>query len=406
MTNRDAAIQIVRVLKKAGFTALLAGGCVRDMLLKRRAKDYDIATDAQPGDVIRLFRRTLKVGAKFGVIIVMIKDQQVEVATFRTESGYIDGRHPENVSFTNAKEDALRRDFTINGMFYDPVSRKVLDFVGGQKDLAKAVIRTIGKPRERFSEDYLRMLRAVRFAVQLGFRIHKATFEAVTENAHKIKGISGERIRMELEGMMACPNRALGFRMLVKSGLAKRIFKELSDNQFDLAASVLDKLGVKADFALTLACVYAGCETKKALDSCRELRLSRGQIKQIRFLLDNRSTLLIDNMSLGRLKMLMAEPYFEDLYQFQKAIQKAAAPGRNALSQLIRLRRRVNAMGQTELKPKPLLDGHELISLGTMPGPKLGQLSQEMYIAQLEMKIATKSQAASWVKDWLAKHDI
>ncbi len=154
MTNKQAAIKIIKRLQRNGFQALLAGGCVRDMLLDRRAKDYDVATDARPKDVIRLFKRTLKVGAKFGVVIVLIEGRQVEVATFRTETGYADGRHPGAVAFTTAAEDAGRRDFTINGMFYEPLQKEVIDYVDGQADLRAKIVRTIGRPAERFSEDY------------------------------------------------------------------------------------------------------------------------------------------------------------------------------------------------------------------------------------------------------------
>ncbi|MFC1793885.1 CCA tRNA nucleotidyltransferase [Planctomycetota bacterium] len=195
MTNRQAAIKVIKRLQRSGFQALLAGGCVRDMLLGRRAKDYDVATNAQPKDVIELFNRTLKVGAKFGVVIVLIEGQQVEVATFRTETGYTDGRHPGSVEFTTAAEDASRRDFTINGMFYDPLKKEVIDYVDGQADLKSRIIRTIGKPAERFGEDYLRMLRAVRFSTQLSFEIESSTWSAVCRNAKKIAGISGDGIR-------------------------------------------------------------------------------------------------------------------------------------------------------------------------------------------------------------------
>ena len=190
MTNKQAAIKVIERLQQSGYQALLAGGCVRDMLLRRRAKDYDVATSARPKDVIRLFRRTLKVGAKFGVVIVLIEDRQVEVATFRTETGYVDGRHPGSVKFTTAAEDAGRRDFTINGMFYDPLEKQVIDYVGGQKDLSRRTVRTIGEPSERFSEDYLRMLRAIRFSTQLNFAIESSTWSVVCRNARKITKIS------------------------------------------------------------------------------------------------------------------------------------------------------------------------------------------------------------------------
>ena len=194
MSNQQAAIEIVRHLQQHGWQALLAGGCVRDMLLGRPAKDYDVATNARPDEVMRLFPRTLKVGAKLGVVIVLTRGRQVEVATFRSEAGYEDGRHPGQVRFTSAAEDAGRRDFTINGMFYDPLRQQVIDYVGGQADLERRIIRTIGDPDERFGEDYLRMLRAVRFSTQLDFPVESATWAAVKRNAANISRISGERI--------------------------------------------------------------------------------------------------------------------------------------------------------------------------------------------------------------------
>ncbi len=178
MSNKQAAIEVIQELQRHGYQALLAGGCVRDMLLGRPAKDYDVATDARPDDVMRLFYRTLKVGAKFGVVIVLTRGRQVEVATFRSEAGYEDGRHPTRVDFTSVAEDASRRDFTINGMFYDPLKEQVIDYVGGQADLRNRIIRTIGDPDERFGEDYLRMLRAIRFSTQLGFEIEPHTYSA------------------------------------------------------------------------------------------------------------------------------------------------------------------------------------------------------------------------------------
>jgi poly(A) polymerase len=404
MTNRQAAIQVIKRLQQSGFQALLAGGCVRDMLLRRRAKDHDVATDAQPQDVIKLFKRTLKVGAKFGVVIVLIEDQQVEVATFRTEAGYTDGRHPGSVEFATAAEDAGRRDFTINGMFYDPLQRKVIDYVDGQADLKGRIVRTIGKPSERFAEDYLRMLRAVRFSTQLGFEIESSTWSAVCGNAKKITQISGERIAMELEGILVHPNRAAGASMLIKSGLANEIFPDFEGEQAKAAIDVLGHLRRKVDFALALAGFFAGCETDFAMRNCRILKLSRRQNKHIKFLLANRGKLLDKQMSLADLKKLLAQPYFSDLYELQRAIQKTKSPGRKNISPLIALRRRINALGDVELQPKPLLDGHELIRLGAVPGPALGQLAQEMYIAQLEGTLQTAEQAKEWANRWLEKH--
>ncbi|TKJ38658.1 MAG: metal-dependent phosphohydrolase [Planctomycetes bacterium B3_Pla] len=404
MTNKQTAIEVIKRLQRNGFQALLAGGCVRDMLLGRRAKDYDVATDAQPTDVIRLFPRTLKVGAKFGVVIVLTEGQQVEVATFRTETGYTDGRRPDSVKFSNAAEDAGRRDFTINGMFYDPLRKKVIDYVEGRADLNSRVVRTIGKPAERFGEDYLRMLRAVRFSTQLGFAVEPATWSAIGANAHSIAKISGERIAMELEGILVDPNRAGGASMLIESGLAGVIFPGLPCEQEKASIAILSQLRKKVDFALALAGFFAGGETDFAVRSCRVLKLSRNRNKHIKFLLSNRGKLLDDRMSLAQLKKILAGPYFWDLYELQRAIQKASDDGRKSITPLIRLRRRIKALGDVELRPKPLLNGHDLIRLGAVPGPGLGQLAEEMYIAQLEGVLKTIGQAEKWTQEWLLKH--
>ena len=401
MTNRQAAIKIIKCLQSNGFEALLAGGCVRDMLLGRTAKDYDVTTNAEPLDVMKLFRRTLKIGAKFGVVIVLEGSEQVEVATFRTEGGYTDGRHPDVIEFTNAAEDASRRDFTINGMFYDPLKKKVIDYVKGQADLKKETIRTVGEPEKRFSEDYLRMLRAVRFSTQLGFKIERKTWSAICENAKAVTKISGERIAMELEAILIDPARSVGVSMLAKSKLAETIFPDLATEKMRSAIKVLASLRQKVDFALALACFFVECSTEFALDKCSILKLSRSQNKHLKFLLANRGTLLNENMSLAELKLIVAEPYFDDLYEMQKAIQKAQ---QKSLAGLVTLKKRIKALGDIELKPKPILNGHDLIQLGAVRGPGLGQLAEEMYIAQLEGELQTSGQAQKWVRKWLQRH--
>jgi len=403
MTNKHAAIKIIRKLKSEGFQALLAGGCVRDMLMGRAAKDYDVATDARPGQVRKLFLRTLEVGAKFGVVIVLMKDKQVEVATFRAEKDYHDGRHPDKVTFTGPGEDAKRRDFTINGMFYDPVEEKVIDYVGGQADLKKRIIRTIGEPGQRFAEDYLRMLRAVRFSTQLGFPIGRSTKAAICSLAVKIKQISGERISAELEGILTHPNRAKGASLLFETGLAQAIFGHFAKEQADAAVNVLGKLRKRIDFPLSLAAFFSNCKTEFALENCRSVKLSRNQLRHIKFLLTNRDRLLDEKISLARLKLILSEPYFWDLYELQRAIQKTR-DDRKALTPLIKLRRRIKALGDVELRPPPILNGHDLIGLGAASGPSLGQLSEEMYIAQLEGEIQTPEEAEKWVQNWLRKH--
>jgi poly(A) polymerase len=403
MTNKQAAIKILKKLRRNGFEALLAGGCVRDMLLGRRAKDYDVATNAQPKNVTKLFKRTLNVGAKFGVTIVLIENHQVEVATFRTENDYIDGRHPGSVKFATAAEDASRRDFTINGMFYDPLKKEVIDYVEGQADLRAKIVRTIGKPAERFSEDYLRMLRAVRFSTQLSFTIEPLTWSAICINASKITQISGERISIELEGILVNPNRSKGASMLFDSGLAEVIFPGLSSQNGKTAIKVLGQLQKKVDYALALAALFVGSRTDFALEMLRILKLSKSQYKHIKFLLANRGKLLDENMSLANLKKILAEPYFDDLYEFQRAIQLTEG-GIASTAPLKNLSKRIKELGGVELRPDPLLNGHDLIRLGAVPGPALGQLSREMYIAQLEGILQSSKQAEQWAKIWLQKH--
>ena len=420
MTSKEAAIKIIKRLHRSGFEALLAGGCVRDMLLRRTASDYDVTTNARPEDVMKIFKRTLKVGAKFGVVIVLIEDKKVEVATFRTETGYADGRHPAAVKFAGAAEDASRRDFTINGMFYDPLKKEVIDYVNGQADLKKELIRTIGRPAKRFGEDYLRMLRAVRFSTQLGFAIEPRTFSAICSSAKNISKISGERIAMELEAILVSPNRSAGVSLLAQSGLAEAIFpgfagesvfaKATPDKKMKLAIEVLSQLRKKSGFPLALACLFAGCPMEFAIEKCKVLKLSRSQTMHIKFLLVNRGKLLDEKMSLAQLKLIVSEPYFWDLYELQRAIQRAvrlSSPSkteRRSVAALVNLRKRIKALGDVELRPKPLLDGHALIRLGAVQGPDLGQLAEEMYIAQLEGKLQRKEQAEQWVQNWLKKH--
>ncbi|MEN8127406.1 MAG: CCA tRNA nucleotidyltransferase [Planctomycetota bacterium] len=401
MSNRDAAYKVVRRLRKEGFQALFAGGCVRDRLLNRPAKDYDVVTNAVPEEVTKCFRRTLQIGAQFGVVMVLTDGQQVEVATFRTEGGYQDGRHPDHVEFGSATEDASRRDFTVNGMFYDPITKEVLDFVDGQKDLEKRILRTIGDPDERFGEDYLRLLRAVRFAVKLEFTIEPATWAAIQKHAPRITGVSAERIATETEQVLSHPNRAAGVQLLIDSGLAAAIFDVFKAESAAFGKTVLQYLPQAVDFPLALAAFWTGFETKEALDHCKKLKLSNDHLKHVRFLLQKRDVLLDAEMAVSKLKLLLHEPYFWDLLTLQKAIQKANGKSTQPLKVI---KKRAMAIDEKDIRPAPLLNGHDLMSLGAAPGPMVGQLAQEMYIAQLEGQIKTKSQAEEWCQNWLAKH--
>ncbi|HEY6167210.1 MAG TPA: CCA tRNA nucleotidyltransferase, partial [Verrucomicrobiae bacterium] len=228
MDLRATATEIVRRLRDAGFAAFFVGGCVRDQLLGREPQDFDIASNARPEDIERLFPRTIPVGKQFGVMLVIEHGRQFQVATFRAESEYRDGRHPESVTFTDAINDARRRDFTVNGLFLDPISDEVHDWVGGQADLQARVVRTIGVAEERFAEDHLRLLRAVRFAAQLGFNIEPVTFAAVKANAAKIQTVSAERVREELLKLFRPPHAGRGLELLRDSGLLEHVLPEIA----------------------------------------------------------------------------------------------------------------------------------------------------------------------------------
>src|SRR5208283_703841 len=241
---KDFATSIVHTLRQRGFQAYLVGGCVRDLLLGREPKDYDVATDATPKQVMGIFPETYAVGAEFGVVLVPVAERDVasnvstqssskfhavEVATFRSDIGYSDGRHPDEVRFSgDPREDVARRDFTINGMLLDPVSGEVLDFVGGRKDLEAGIIRTIGDPDRRFGEDKLRMLRAVRFAARFEYAIDPATFAAMRRLAGEIQVVSRERVRDELTRMLTEGHGRRAFLLLDESGLLKHVLPEIS----------------------------------------------------------------------------------------------------------------------------------------------------------------------------------
>ena len=397
MTNREAALQVVKTLRTAGHQALFAGGCVRDRLLGRCPKDYDVATDAHPRVVMKAFDRTLKVGAKFGVVMVLLDQQQIEVATFRSEAGYVDGRHPGQVHFTDAREDALRRDFTINGMFYDPLADEVIDFVEGQQDLERRVIRTIGVPDERFSEDYLRMLRAVRFSTQLDFPIEDQTYASIQRLGARIQGISAERIAMEVGQILLAPRRAQGMALLRDTGLLEVVFPGC--DHLDQGIAVLEHLRHPITIGLGLAAVLSGLETERALDYVSTLKPSREQLKQVRFLLERRDILVSDPLSKATLRRLLASPYYAELFALQRARLKARG---DSLGPLIQLRHRMREFAGIELTPTPLLKGHTLMELGAIPGPMVGQLAEALYVAQLEGELETTEQAEQFARQWLA----
>jgi len=256
LTNNQAALEILKTLRDRGHHAYFVGGCVRDMLLDRPPREHDIATDATPDQICQLFRKTRKVGAKFGVVLVGKGKYWVEVATFRQEGEYLDGRHPQQISFTDARQDAFRRDFTINGLFLDPLTGQITDYVEGRKDLQAGIIRAIGDPQRRFAEDYLRMLRAVRFAASLEFQIEPKTAQAIRQQAASINSISTERIRDELVKILAAPTRSRGIELANQLGLLEHVIPDLMqmpDKAFAETLAVLDHLPTESTTPLSTA---------------------------------------------------------------------------------------------------------------------------------------------------------
>lgn len=388
-----AALSVVDRLRTAGRVAYLAGGCVRDMLLGRPPKDYDVVTDATPDEIVGLFRRTRKVGMQFGVVLVGVQRHWVEVATFRSDGDYLDGRRPESVRFTDAREDALRRDFTINGMFYDPESRTVIDHVGGQADIRARLIRAIGDPHLRFQEDYLRMLRAVRFAARFGFEIEPKTSAAIVERAPSIREISTERVRMELEMMLSDAGRAMAFRLLLSTGLFGHLWPG-AESLVSVEAAIdrwLAALPRDAGFDVALAVVLHPLTPADAEQVCRRLTCSNRTVETMGWLVENQATLVHPNrLALADLKLLMAHGAFQDLLLVHTARHRAFTPTSRDLDVLMQ---RIGQIPADQISPAPFATGHDLAGCGLPPGPIYKQLLDRVYYAQLNGELTDRPAA-------------
>jgi poly(A) polymerase len=388
-----AARSVVKRLQEAGYVALFAGGCVRDMVMKKRPSDYDVATSAEPREVVGLFSRTQQVGAKFGVVLVRIGRHAIEVATFRRDVGYQDGRHPTAVQFTDAREDAIRRDFTINGMFYDPIEREVVDYVDGRMDIRKKVIRAIGAPAQRFAEDQLRLLRAIRFAARLDFEIEPATWAAIRANAAKITSISPERIREELDTMLSHSGRARAFELIVESGLLQHLWGRATDvcRSAAMSQAILDALPPDASFDLALAAILHSQRPLEAEEACDDLRCSNQTKRTVGWLLGHLTDL--DDpprVTLADLKLLMADPAFPDLMKLLAARLEAAGLPPTAYKQIAVRARRIPP---TAVAPRPLVSGNDLLRLGQKPGPLYKRVLDCVYYAQLNGDVKNKIEA-------------
>ncbi|NOS69067.1 MAG: CCA tRNA nucleotidyltransferase [Verrucomicrobia bacterium] len=430
---RDIATEIVRRLQAAGFSAYWVGGCVRDFLLGREPHDFDVATDARPESIEKLFPHTIAVGKKFGVMVVVEGQEQFQVATFRAESDYADGRRPGKVSFGDAQADATRRDFTINGLFFDPVAEKLHDWVRGEADLQARVIRTIGNPEERFGEDHLRLLRAVRFAAQLDFKIEPETFAAIQAHAAKIKVISAERIRDELIKLFAPPHAARGLELLRESGLLEHILPELAETitcdqspdfhpegtVFAHLCLMLSKLPTDAHPLLPWAVLMH--DIAKPVTASRDpltgsihfyeherigadmaetiltrLRFPRKQIEDVVVAVRHHMQFKdAKQMRKATLRRLLLRPTFP----LELQLHRLDCLGSHGLLDIYEFltEQAAELANQPEIRP-PLLTGADLIELGMKPGRAMGALLAEIREKQLADELKTKREALAWAR--------
>ncbi len=408
--DKATAVWVIRRLRRSGHVALLAGGCVRDMLLGVRPDDYDVATDATPEEVRRLFRRTLLVGAKFGVAVVLRRDRRgadraVEVATFREDADYADGRRPDAVRFSSPQQDAQRRDFTINGMFYDPLAGEVIDYVGGRADLQAGVVRTIGAPDERFSEDFLRLLRAVRFAVRLGFRLHPATASALRRKAPKIGQISGERIFDELTKMLSHSSSDRALRWLEHFHLLQPILPELFEPNDELwlaAWQRVERLPCQDDPLLSLGAMLMDVPRGSIGNIVRRWGAPNRLREALRWFSEYRDTWrTAAEMPLAKFKRLMASEHWPWLRLLWKVREKIDA---NSQQQALRIARRAGAIRPEQVAPEPWVTGQDLLNMGMKEGKPLGNLLQKLYDAQLAEELAGRAKAIAQARDWIASY--
>jgi poly(A) polymerase len=394
MTEREFAADIVRRLRATGHQALWAGGCVRDQLLGLDPHDYDVATDARPDQVQALFRRTVAVGISFGVVEVLgPKPLRVQVATFRSDGDYDDGRRPNSVTFSSPEEDARRRDFTINGIFFDPIDERVLDYVGGEADLRAGIVRAIGDPRQRFTEDKLRLLRAVRFAARFEFTIEPATAASIREMADQITVVSAERIADELRKMLTHRHRAAGLRLVEEAGLAKPIFPELVDaaDRWRWGLAVVAELSEPVSFPLALAALLHTLHPDAVGRFSDRLRLSNAEKDRIEWLVDYQSALRdAPTLPKSRLKAILAHPGIRELLSLHRA--RAQADGWSDVH-VEYCEHCLHNWPMDVIDPPPLITGDDLREMGLTPSPLFKELLDAVRRAQLDEEIATKDEA-------------
>lgn len=391
MTPRGFAVEVVKTLRDAGHQALFAGGCVRDQLWGREPDDFDVATSALPNEVQKLFRKTIAVGVSFGVVEVLgPKPHKVQVATFRSDGPYSDGRHPDRVMFTSAEDDALRRDFTINGLFFDPLEDRLIDFVGGEADLGSKILRAIGNPMQRFHEDRLRMLRAVRFAARFELTIEEQTKSAIADMAPEVIQVSGERIAEELRKLLVHPNRARGAELLEETGLRPAILPEIAAIE-PARHSSLELLGTATTFPAAMA-VVLGQIPESAIHSIgQRMRLANHERDRILWLVRNRDALTTPDCLPGhRLKPLLAHAGIQELFDVHRALGHAGAVAWCEMKLLDWPREMID--------PEPLVTGEDLLEMNLTPGPEFKRILDAIRERQLDGELENRDQGLEFVR--------
>ncbi len=429
---QKSAREIVSRLRESGYVAYFAGGSVRDLVRGQQPKDIDIATDATPEVVQKIFPRTYAVGAHFGVVVVVANEINFEVATFRCDDVYIDGRRPSAVHFATPEEDARRRDFTINGMFFDPERNEVIDFVGGRADLEAKLVRAIGDPAQRFAEDRLRMLRAVRFAAALDFKIDHETWKALVTNASFINQISAERIRDELMRIFLSPNRVRGWDLLDESGLLKGILPEIEamkgcqqpeqfhpeGDVFQHTRLMLELLPETVSVPLVFSVLFhdVAKPTTAAVDEAgrirfnghdrigaemteqimERLRFSRAEIDAtVEMVRQHMVFKDVPRMRIAKLKRFMARPTFVEELELHRV---DCASSHRMMDNYEFLLQKREEFANEPIIPPSLVTGEDLIAMGMKPGPKFGEILEAIETRQLEGELRTREEALDWVK--------
>jgi len=426
---REGALAIVRRLRDRGYSAYWVGGCVRDLEMGRDPHDYDIATDARPSEIAALFDHPTLIGARFGVVVVTLGGHRYEVSTFRTEGPYLDGRRPSRVEFADARTDVLRRDFTINGLLYDPLANKTIDYVGGRADIARRLVRTIGDPAARFAEDRLRMLRAIRLAAELEFGVEAATLQAISSHAAAIAAVSAERIRDELFRLLTSPGRGQAVRLLHETGLLRAILPEVAATSgvpqppefhpegdvFTHTVLALEHLRRPTPVLAMAALLHdigkprtltrsdrirfnehdaVGARMAEAI--CRRLRCSGHDTDRIVALVREHLRLKdLPKMREARAKRFLLHPDAGDHLELHRADCLASHGDLSVYHWAVEALR--NLAAQPPAHPR-LITGDDLVALGYHPGPQFAAMLELVEDAQLEGRIATRDEAIALIR--------